>query len=126
MNIQSILLIGFGGGLGSILRHLLGTVIHFKHSKLSHFPLGTFTVNILGGFLIGLFIGISLKNNFINENWKWFLVTGFCGGFTTFSAFTNEGYLLLKNQQIGMFVFYFLISISLGLLATTIGYLISK
>lgn len=126
MNIQSILLIGFGGGLGSILRYLLSTVIHFKHSKLSHFPLGTFTVNILGGFLIGLFIGISLKNNFINENWKWFLVTGFCGGFTTFSAFTNEGYLLIKNQQIGMFVFYFLISISLGLLATTIGYLISK
>lgn len=126
MNIQSILLVGFGGGLGSILRYFLSTVIHFKNSKFYHFPLGTFAVNILGGFFIGLLLGLSLKNNFITENWKWFLVTGFCGGFTTFSAFTNEGYLLLKNQQIGMFLFYFFISISFGLLATTIGYLISK
>jgi len=117
--IKNILLIGLGGGIGSIARYL--SQRWFAINYASTFPWGTFAVNIIGCFLIGLFWGLSFKSFDTNESWKLFLMTGICGGFTTFSAFTLEGIGLLKEQKTGLFFSYMAASISIGLLATYIG-----
>ena len=122
--IKNFLLIGLGGGLGSVARYLSQKwfMDHHPHA----YPWGTFTVNIIGCFLIGLFWGIAFKSFAGNESWKLFLMTGICGGFTTFSAFTLEGVGLVKEQRIGLFFVYIGGSVLLGLLATYAGMKISR
>lgn len=117
--IKNILLVGLGGGLGSIARYLCQRwmLMVYHHS----FPFGTFAVNITGCFLIGIFWGISFRSFATNESWKLFLMTGICGGFTTFSAFTLEGIGLIKEQKPGLFLLYIGGSVVAGLLATYIG-----
>lgn len=117
--IKNILLIGLGGGLGSIARYLCQK--WFMDHHLHAFPWATFMVNIIGCFLIGLFWGIFLKPFAGNESWKLFLMTGICGGFTTFSAFTLEGIGLIKEQKLGLFFIYIGGSVVIGLLATYVG-----
>lgn len=122
--IKNILLIGIGGGAGSVLRYLCQKWAYqlYPHS----FPWGTFVVNIIGCFLIGLFWGLAFKTFAANESWKLFLMTGICGGFTTFSAFTLEGVGLLKEQKTGLFFSYIIASVVLGILATYGGMKISR
>jgi len=117
--IRNMLLVGLGGGLGSIARYLCQRwmLIIYPHS----FPVGTFAVNIIGCFLIGLFWGLSFKSFTSNETWKLFLMTGICGGFTTFSAFTLEGIGLIKEQKPGLFFLYTGGSVVAGLFATYLG-----
>lgn len=122
--IKNILLVGLGGGIGSILRYLSQRMADKVHPI--HFPWGTFAVNIIGCFLIGLFWGISFKSFETNENWKLYLMTGLCGGFTTFSAFTLEGIGLLKEQKIALFFLYIAGSVLVGLAATYVGMKISR
>lgn len=122
--IKNILLIGLGGGLGSIARYLIQ---RWSYTVFSHpFPWGTFGVNVIGCFLIGIFWGFSFKSFDENESWKLFLMTGLCGGFTTFSAFTLEGIGLIKEQKMALFFAYLAGSILIGFLATYIGMRISK
>ena len=117
--IKNILLVGLGGGLGSMARYLFQR--WFALSNPHHYPWGTFAVNITGCLLIGIFWGLSFKSFSENEYWKLFLMTGLCGGFTTFSAFTLEGIGLLKEQRLGYFFSYTVASVVLGLLATYAG-----
>ena len=119
--IKNILLVGLGGGIGSIGRYLCQ-----KWFAASSFPWGTFTVNIIGCLAIGIFWGLSFKSFDSNESWKLFLMTGLCGGFTTFSAFTLEGVGLLREQKLALFFSYVAISVVLGLLATYIGIRLTK
>ena len=81
---KQFLLVFIGGGFGSILRYYISKNLNAYYSN---FYLGTFLVNIIGCLLIGILIGLSLKNNYISENQTLLLATGFCGGFTTFSTF---------------------------------------
>jgi len=122
--IKNLLLIGLGGGLGSMVRYLCQKwfMDHYPHN----FPWGTFVVNVTGCFLIGLIWGIALKSFAANETWKLFLMTGICGGFTTFSAFTLEGIGLIKEQKAGLFLLYIGGSVLIGLLATYAGMKISR
>lgn len=122
--IKNILLVGLGGGIGSMLRYVSQRFADKLYPI--YFPLGTFAVNIIGCFLIGIFWGISFKSFDANENWKLFLMTGLCGGFTTFSAFTLEGIGLLKEQKTGLFFLYVAASILVGLAATYLGMKISR
>ena len=122
--IKNILLVGIGGALGSVVRYLCQRWFMFNYSH--HFPLGTFVVNITGCLLIGIFWGIAFRSFVGNEHWKLFLMTGICGGFTTFSAFTLEGVGLLKEQRTGLFFLYVAGSVLLGLLATYVGMKISR
>jgi fluoride exporter len=121
---KTVLFIAFGGAIGSVLRYL--TTLFVTRYWPTHFPLATFITNILGCFLIGLFIGILEKNNVTNSNLKWFLVTGFCGGYTTFSAFGFENYSLLQNNNSLLAFIYLGLSIVVGLIAVWLGLFITK
>lgn len=122
--IKNILLVGLGGSIGSIARYL--TQKWFAANYLQPFPWGTFVVNIIGCLLIGLFWGLSFKSIDNNESWKFFLMTGLCGGYTTFSAFTLEGIGLIKDQKLVLFFSYVAASVVLGLLATYLGIRLTK
>jgi fluoride exporter len=117
--IKNLLLVGLGGGIGSMLRYATGLLIN---SKYFHFPYATITVNIIGSFIIGVFLAMSIKGNGLTDQWKLFLATGICGGFTTFSAFSIENMELLQSGKIGMAAFYIILSIVLGIGAAFLGY----
>ena len=120
---KSFLLVFFGGGLGSGLRYLVSIAMN-QYSKV--LPFGTFTVNILGCLLIGLILGYAQKDNTLTSNQTLLLVTGFCGGFTTFSAFANENLELVKNGEILNFSVYSVSSIVVGIVAVFVGLYFSK
>ena len=100
---KNFLLVFIGGGFGSGLRYLIGK---YLNSSLGGFPIGTFTVNIIGSLLIGLILGYAAKENSLSQNQVLLLATGFCGGFTTFSAFAHENFQLLKTGDIMQFSIY--------------------
>ncbi len=112
---KTLLLIGSGSFVGGVLRYLLSQLIQIKTD--SSFPVGTLGVNIIGCFLIGLIVGYIDKEN-LGVEWRFLLVTGLLGGFTTFSAFSMESINLLREGQIGFALSYIALSIILGLSAT--------
>lgn len=123
---KEIIYIFVGGGAGSILRYLAQIGINERMSGIGFpFSWGTFAVNVIGSFLIGLFYSASERWNFPMET-RLFLTTGLCGGFTTFSTFSNDGLSLLKGEFYGTFLLYALLSIGLGLLAVLAGGFIGK
>jgi CrcB protein len=120
---KQLLLVFFGGGIGSILRFIISKNFN---SYFQHFFLGTFLVNIIGCLLIGIILGASLKSNFLTQNQTLLLSTGFCGGFTTFSTFAFEKHSLLKAGELMHFSMYTIASIVVGVIAIAIGLWISK
>src|SRR6266436_7677375 len=117
--IKNILLVGVGGGIGSIARYLCQR--WFAEVYAHPIPWATFIVNVLGCFAIGIFWGVVFRTFNANESWKLFLMTGLCGGFTTFSAFTLEGVGLMKEQRLLVFFSYVAASVTIGLFATYAG-----
>lgn len=117
-----VLLVFLGSGCGGALRYLISK--YLKFSIMGSFPLATFTVNVLGCFLIGLFTGL-FNNSSISHEVKTLLTVGFCGGFTTFSTFTNENFLLGKGGDMMMSIVYIVASLLVGLLALWGGYKVS-
>ena len=122
--LKTILYIAIGGAAGSVLRFLTTLLVSKYWSN--NFPLATFIVNIIGCFLIGLFAGYLAKNQLEDSNIKWFLVTGLCGGFTTFSAFGMENYNLFQNNNSLLAFGYIAASIIIGLFAVWFGIFVSK
>ena len=120
---KQVLLVFLGGGLGSALRYL---VSKWVYSPNATFPIGTFLVNIIGSLIIGILIGLASKQNGLNQSQTLLLVTGFCGGFTTFSAFANENLQFLKAGDYFNFSVYTIGSIVVGLAAVFVGLYFSK
>lgn len=121
---NNILLVGLGGAVGSILRYLCQKWINdwYHHN----FPLATFLVNILGCLLIGFFYGLGEKGNILSPQTRLLLITGFCGGFTTFSTFAFENVNLLRVGDNFYFLLYILGSLVLGILAVYLGKYMTK
>ena len=121
--IKTILLVGGGSCIGGICRYLLSSAFNVSSTS---FPLGTYIVNTLGCLLIGVFWALSVRHQFLSPSLATFLMTGFCGGFTTFSTFANESMQMIQNGNIGGFIGYVLASVIGGLSLIGLGYWIIK
>lgn len=121
---RTILLVGIGGGIGSAFRYLT-SVVAGKYFPGS-FSLATFLTNFIGCFLIGLLMGYFLKNHMEESPMRWFLVAGFCGGYTTFSAFAYENIALLQAQNYLTAFSYIILSVVVGLAAVWCGLVLSR
>jgi CrcB protein len=122
--LKQLLLIGAGGFLGSVARFLVSRL----NTRIEWFaiPVGTLTVNVVGSLLIGFLIGISEKSPILTVEWRMFLMVGLCGGFTTFSSFTGENLMLLKNGQVLPLLLYTGLSVLLGFTAVYLGYISTR
>ena len=122
--LKQLLLIGAGGFMGSVARYLVSRL----NTRVEWFaiPLGTLTVNVVGSLLIGFLIGISEKSPILTVEWRMFLMVGLCGGFTTFSSFTGENLMLLKNGQVLPLLLYTGLSVLLGFTAVYLGYVSTR
>jgi CrcB protein len=116
--IKEVLLVGLGGGVGSILRYL-GAVYSEKMCPAG-FPAGTFLVNILGCFAIGLLTGL-IGRQVLDENGRLLFITGFCGGFTTFSAFSAESLRMFESGHVLPGILYVAASVLTGIAAVWLG-----
>lgn len=122
---QHICLVALGGALGSIARFKLSGLILHQAANFK-FPLGTFTVNILGCLVIGLLAGLAERNGAFSQEWRLFLFTGLLGGFTTFSAFGLETMMLVKQGEWIIALAYISLSIIIGLALLFAGYSLLK
>ena len=120
MKATTVLLIGFGGFIGTMLRYITSFLLT-KHYTSSFIPYGTFAVNILGCLIIGIAYGLSERYQFFTPQWRLFLATGICGGYTTFSAFAYENISMLQQSNYTGFVVYSISSFVLCLLAVLAG-----
>ena len=116
--IRNLLLVALGGAGGSVLRY------QFSNINTS-FPWGTLTVNVLGSLLIGLLVGFVSKG-VLSPEMKLLLVTGFCGGFTTFSTFANESFGMMKAGDVLQTALYVGASVIIGILAVWGGMMLSN
>lgn len=115
--IKRILLVLIGGGIGSVCRYLIAET--FTRFDSLSFPIATFTANMLGCLIIGFLAGKARLSQKLNL----FLVTGFCGGFTTFSDFSKESFFLMRGDHLYVGFGYLFISCLLGVLLVWAGFL---
>jgi len=124
MNVYKLLAVGLGGFLGSIARYITVRLVDEKYNSV--FPYGTLTVNIVGCFLIGFIYSIAARNFSLTENWRLFLGAGFCGGFTTFSAFAWENLNLIQQKHFAETAIYILASLVVGVVSVLVGVWIGR
>jgi fluoride exporter len=122
--VRSIFFAGLGGFIGTALRFLLTRFI--QESSNSLFPWPTLMINIAGCLLIGIIMGVSEKDDFLSPDLRLFLTVGICGGFTTFSSFSNDSFLLLRDKEWLLFSLYTSFSFFFCILAAYMGRIISK
>jgi fluoride exporter len=115
--LKNFILVGLGGAIGSMLRYAAQLFITTKH-----FPFATLTVNILGSFIIGLVLALSIKDDTFLNNWKVFLATGICGGFTTFSTFSADNISLFQSGKYSIALLYIITSVLISILAAGLGF----
>ena len=124
IDVKNIALVVLGSASGGTLRYLMS--LFFVSKGLTKLPWATLTVNLLGCFLIGVIYAISEKTIQGGNNLKLFLATGFCGGFTTFSAFAIENLQLIKQEASATAIAYIALSVILGILLTFLGFVLFK
>lgn len=119
--LQSLLLVGCGGFVGSCLRFLVGKIFA---SPAGGFPWGTFVANVVGCFIIGVLLAMAEHRQLLSPQMSLLLVTGFCGGFTTFSTFADDLYLMADGRHFGLFALYAVASLVVGLVMVYLGRLL--
>jgi CrcB protein len=118
---QQFFLVGLGGAVGSIARWQLSSFI-LRHAIDWRFPLGTFTVNVVGCLVIGLLGGLAIKEDYFSNNMRLLLFTGLMGGFTTFSSFGLETFYLIKRGEYLVAGSNVLLSVLVGMLVLFLGF----
>lgn len=122
--LKNLIFIALGGGIGSALRYLCNLLINRSFPNKTY--IATLAVNLTGCLLIGLLIGFFQKNKIQNETIKLLLITGFCGGFTTFSTFGLENFTLLQSQNYILTLVYIMLSVIIGIAFVGIGIYLTK
>ncbi|MGE5480865.1 MAG: fluoride efflux transporter CrcB [Chloroflexota bacterium] len=117
--LKQVIIIGTGGFIGTVARYLTTELAH--KSINTNFPLATLAINLAGCFLIGVFFGLFEKGNLMSAELRLFLTVGFCGGFTTFSAFANDSINLYSDSEFLYLSLYLGVSVFAGLLMTYFG-----
>lgn len=122
--LKAIVLVGIGGGMGSVLRYMTSSFMtkYFPSS----FPWGTLSVNVLGCLLIGVLLSLGERQSWMNNDLRLLWLTGFCGGYTTFSTFASENIQLWQSGQILTVIAYTIASVLLGLVAVWLGLVMVK
>src|SRR5574343_32189 len=116
--LSSVLAISVGAGLGALLRWQLGLKLNTLFPTL---PPGTLVANIVGGYMIGLAVAYVASASDIAPEWRLFIITGFCGGLTTFSTFSAEVVSLLQQGRFGWATASVAVHVSCSLIATIAG-----
>lgn len=122
--LRNLLIVGTGGLIGTVMRYLVQ--VHIEKLMGSTFPLGTFLINILGSFIIGVVYGLVDKGNIMGPEWRLFLAVGLCGGFTTFSTFSADALNLIKDNSFVQMLLYTGGSVLFGLLAVYFGIILAR
>jgi len=119
---KEIVIVGVGGGIGSILRFL--SQKGAERLLDNSFPIGTFLVNILGCLIIGVVYALSERGNFLSPETRLFLTVGLCGGFTTFSTFSYDNFNMISEKlwqflilNVGGSIFFGVLAVYLGVVA---------
>ena len=122
--LRTILIVGSGGFIGSVMRYLVQILV--EKGLSSTFPWGTFVANIAGSFIIGVVFALAQKGNLLSAEWRLFLAVGICGGFTTFSSFAYNNLTMLKDGIYGQFIWNVGGSLIFGLLAVYLGMILVR
>jgi CrcB protein len=113
------LMVGVGGFLGSVLRFWLGSFIGGRLG--ARFPYGTFVINVTGSFLIGMIVTVLAAKAHWSPNWRYLILIGFIGGYTTFSTFEFETLRLAQDGQMLMAILNVTLSVVVGLVGVWAG-----
>ena len=116
--------IAFGGAFGAVSRFWLHSAV--QRFNGSSFPLGTFAVNILGSFLIGVFLVVLAEKAQLSEPWRPLIAVGFLGALTTFSTFSLDALLLFEQGNYNTALFYIVSSVALCLFASFAGMQVTR
>jgi len=120
---RTILLVGTGGFIGSVMRYLLQVFV--EKGMSSTFPLGTFIANIAGSFIIGIVFALAEKQ-IMSAEWRLFMSVGICGGFTTFSAFAFNNFNMIKEHTWNQLMLNVGGNLILGVFAVYLGIILVK
>ena len=121
--IFTVLQVALGGAIGASARYLTGVGIS-RTFGLTGFPLGVLTVNILGSFIMGVFVVLAANKGL--THWAPFVMTGMLGGFTTFSSFSLETVTLIERGAFGLAGLYVLLSVGLSVGGLMLGMLATR
>lgn len=122
--LKTIILVAIGGAAGSVLRYLTGFFVYRHFTTM--IPVATLIVNVVGCFLMGLILGLLDKHHVEDLSLRWLLITGFCGGYTTFSTFSNENIILFQTGNAGLAFVNIAGNVIVGLAAVWLGLFVSQ
>jgi fluoride exporter len=117
------LLVFIGGGAGAVVRYVAGTAIMQRFG--GSFPLGTLVINVTGSFLIGILMTLLTQRLEVSPNWRFLLVVGFLGGYTTFSSFEYETVQAVREGSAAAGMLNVFASVAAGYLAVWLGIVIT-
>ena len=121
---MNLMMIALGGALGAVSRFLLGNAV--SKAIGSALPYGTFVINVIGCFAMGLLMTLIVDREMLPAVWRLFLCVGFLGGFTTFSSFGYEALMMLTEGRLLAVLAYVGGSVALGLVAAGLGVLCAR